>query len=347
MARARSADRLPPSVHRTLSTPGLYLWRMFVFLVLVGLLISILHRQLWDAMLNNLVLNSLICLVLLAGILYAVQQVLRLYPEIRWVNAFRIADPGLAISHRPVLLSPMATMLRDRTGSLSLSATSMRSIMDSIGSRLDEARDTGRYLVGLLVFLGLLGTFWGLLDTISSVGKAISSLDTRAADSVSMFDELKNGLAAPLRGMGTAFSSSLLGLGGSLVLGFLELQASHAHGRFYNQLEEWLSGITELAPGGSQTSDFASHRLYEAITDMHRAIADLGQRLESAPRLEAGAPQQAEEAVKELAKGVDSLVRQMRAEQKVVREWVDEQAAQQSEVASVLKDLAANVQRRG
>jgi hypothetical protein len=319
---------------------------MFVFLVLVGLLVAVLHRQLWDAMLNNLVLNTLICFVLVAGILFSFQQVLRLYPEIRWVNAFRIADPGLAISHRPVLLAPMATMLRDRTGSLSLSATSMRSIMDSIGSRLDEARDTGRYMVGLLVFLGLLGTFWGLLDTISSVGKAIGALDSRAADSVSMFDELKNGLAAPLRGMGTAFSSSLLGLGGSLVLGFLELQASHAHGRFYNQLEEWLSGITELAPGASYSSDFASHRLYEAITDMHRAIADLGQRMEAAPRIEGGGAPQAEAAVKELAKGVDQLVRQMRAEQKVVREWVDEQAAQQSEVASVLKDLAANVGRR-
>jgi len=319
---------------------------MFVFLVLVGLLVAVLHQQLWDAMLNNLGLNILICFVLLAGVLYAFQQVLRLYPEIRWVNAFRIADPGLAISHRPVLLSPMATMLRDRTGSLSLSATSMRSIMDSIGGRLDEARDTGRYLVGLLVFLGLLGTFWGLLDTIQSVGKAIGALDSRAADSVSMFDELKNGLAAPLRGMGTAFSSSLLGLGGSLVLGFLELQASHAHGRFYNQLEEWLSGITELAPGGSQTSDFASHQLYEAVNEMHRAIADLSLRLGSMP-VEGGGGAQGEAAVKELAKGVDQLVRQMRAEQKVVREWVDEQAAQQSEVASVLKDLAANVSRKG
>ena len=346
-ARARSADRQPPSLHRTLSPPGLYLWRMFVFLVLVGLLVAVLHRQLWDAMLNNLGLNALICFTLLAGILYAFQQVLRLYPEIRWVNAFRIADPGLAISHRPVLLAPMATMLRDRTGSLSLSATSMRSIMDSIGSRLDEARDTGRYLVGLLVFLGLLGTFWGLLDTIQSVGKTISALDTRAADSVTVFDELKNGLAAPLRGMGTAFSSSLLGLGGSLVLGFLELQASHAHGRFYNQLEEWLSGITELAPGGSHTADFASHQLYEAVNEMHRAIADLSLRLGSVPQLEGGGGPQAEAAVKELAKGVDQLVRQMRAEQKVVREWVDEQAAQQSEVASVLKDLAANVGRRG
>ena len=205
---------------------------------------------------------------------------LRLYPEIRWVNAFRIADPGLAISHRPVLLAPMATMLRDRTGSLSLSATSMRSILDSIGARLDEARDTGRYLVGLLVFLGLLGTFWGLLDTIQSVGKTISSLDTRAADSVSMFDELKNGLAAPLRGMGTAFSSSLLGLGGSLVLGFLELQASHAHGRFYNQLEEWLSGITELAPGGSHTADFATP---PALRGHHRH-APRHRRSQRAPR---------------------------------------------------------------
>jgi hypothetical protein len=320
-----------------------------VFLVLVGLLVAILHRQLWGAMINNPGLNMLICMVLLAGILFAFQQVLRLYPEIRWVNAFRIADPGLAISHRPVLLAPMATMLRDRTGSLSLSATSMRSIMDSIGSRLDEARDTGRYLVGLLVFLGLLGTFWGLLDTIQSVGKAISTLDPRGgSDSVAVFDELKNGLAAPLRGMGTAFSSSLLGLGGSLVLGFLELQAGHAHGRFYNQLEEWLSGITELAPGASQSldrvGDFASHQLQAAITDMHRAISELSERLGTVPRLDGQG--KAEESVKELAKGVDQLVRQMRAEQKVVREWVDEQAAQQSEVASVLKDLAANVSRK-
>jgi hypothetical protein len=348
MARAKSADRGPGSLHRTVSSPGMYLWRMFVFLVLVGLLTAVLYKQLLEAMLTNPGLNFLICFVLGVGIIFAFAQVLRLYPEIRWVNAFRIADPGLAISHRPVLLAPMATMLRDRTGSLSLSATSMRSIMDSIGSRLDEARDTGRYLVGLMVFLGLLGTFWGLLDTISSVGKAIGALDTRAADSVTVFDELKTGLAAPLRGMGTAFSSSLLGLAGSLVIGFLELQAGHAHSRFYNQLEEWLSGITELAPGGSQTNDYASRQLYAAVHDMHRAVLDLSERLGAiaAVRPDGVAGPAADEAVRELAKGVDQLVRQMRAEQKVVREWVDEQAAQQSEVASVLKDLAANVQRR-
>ncbi len=347
MARARTSDRSRPALSRTLLSPGVYLWRMFVFLVLVGLLIAILHKQLLEAMLTNPGLNFLICFVLFAGICYAFSQVLRLYPEIRWVNAFRIADPGLAISHRPVLLAPMATMLRDRTGSLSLSATSMRSIMDSIGGRLDEARDTGRYLVGLLVFLGLLGTFWGLLDTITSVGRTIGSIDTRASDSVTVFDELKAGLAAPLRGMGTAFSSSLLGLGGSLVLGFLELQASHAHGRFYNQLEEWLSGITELAPAGSQSGDYASRQLYAAIHDMHRAVLDLTERIGTMPRAEGGGGAPAEEAVRDLAKGVDQLVKQMRAEQKVVREWVDEQAAQQSEVASVLKELASSVPRKG
>ena len=346
MARPRTPDR-SPALHRTLLSPGVYLWRMFVFLVLVGLVIAVMHERLWEAMLRNPGLNFLILFSLVAGIFYAFSQVLRLYPEIRWVNAFRIADPGLAISARPVLLAPMATMLRDRSGSLSLSAPAMRTIMDSIASRLDEARDTGRYLVGLLVFLGLLGTFWGLLDTISSVGRTIGAIDMRASDSVTVFDELKRGLAAPLGGMGTAFASSLLGLGGSLVLGFLELQASHAHSRFYNQLEEWLSGITDLAPAGSGTSDYASRQLYAAIHDMHRAVLDLNERITSLPRATADGAAPAEEAVRELAKGVDQLVRQMRAEQKVVREWVDEQAAQQSEVATVLKELAAGVPRKG
>jgi hypothetical protein len=347
MARARTPDRSGPALHRTLLSPGVYLWRMLVFLVLVGLVIALLHERLWQAMIHNPGLNFLILFVLVAGIFYAFSQVLRLYPEIRWVNAFRIADPGLSIAARPVLLAPMATMLRDRSGALSLSATSMRSIMDSIASRLDEARDTGRYLVGLLVFLGLLGTFWGLLETISSVGATISAIDMRATDSVTVFDELKRGLSAPLKGMGTAFASSLLGLSGSLVLGFLELQASHAHNRFYNQLEEWLSGITDLAPGGSGTSDYASRQLYAAIHDMHRAVLDLNERVSAIPRMDGGGAPPNDEAVRELAKGVDQLVRQMRAEQKVVREWVDEQAAQQSEVATVLKELASSVPRKG
>jgi hypothetical protein len=167
-----------------------------------------------------------------------------------------------------------------------------------------------------------------------------------------LFSDLKAGLAAPLKGMGTAFSSSLLGLSGSLVLGFLELQASHAHNRFYNELEEWLSGITELTPGGNVSSDQVNRQLSTAILHMQRAVEDLSSRISDqaiagslAPS--AGAGGAGDEQIRELARGVNQLVSQMRAEQKVVREWVDEQAAQQSDVASALRDLATNIKRRG
>jgi hypothetical protein len=233
-------------------------------------------------------------------------------------------------------------MLRDRTGQLSLSTSSMRSIMDSIGGRLDEARDTGRYLVGLLVFLGLLGTFWGLLDTIQSVGTTINSLDTKATDSVLIFEELKSGLAGPLRGMGTAFSSSLMGLGGSLVLGFLDLQTSHAHNRFYNELEEWLSGITELTPGGEQAGE-VGQQLFGVLFEVQRTIAELSDRI----HLIGSSGGANADSMREVGRGLQEVVGQMRAEQKIVREWVDEQAARQSEVTSLLRDLSSRTPRRG
>jgi hypothetical protein len=338
------------SLTRKMTPPGVFVLRMLIFLTLVGFLVAILHQQLITSFMTNPGLNGLIVGVLGLGIIYAFRQVIRLYREIRWVNEFRISDPGLAINTQPVLLAPMANMLRDRTGTFSLATVSMRSIMDSIGSRLDEARDTGRYLVGLLVFLGLLGTFWGLLETMQSVGGAISALDTKG-ESVAVFDELKAGLAAPLKGMGTAFSSSLLGLAGSLILGFLELQANHAHNRFYNELEEWLSGITELTPGSSSATDQASRQLTSAVYEMQRAVADLSDRLgaiNGAAGYAVAAPQsgQPDEAVKDLARGVNQLVTLMRSEQKVVREWVDEQSAQQVELAGALKALAENFQRR-
>ncbi|WP_072397067.1 flagellar motor protein MotA [Hyphomicrobium sp. CS1GBMeth3] len=345
MARKRP-DVSSGSVHKSLTPPGLFLVRMLVFLTLVAFLTAILHEQLMIAIMTNPGLNGLIIGVLFIGIIYSFRQVIRLYPEIRFVNAFRISDPGLAGSHQPVLLAPMATMLRDRTGALSLSTVSMRTIMDSISSRLDEARDTGRYMVGLLVFLGLLGTFWGLLETITSVGGAISALDT-SGETVAVFDELKAGLAAPLKGMGTAFSSSLLGLSGSLIIGFLELQASHAQNRFYNELEEWLSGITELTPGASSATEQASRQLLAAVYEMQRAVDDLSARLKDGSGFGSrvgGAP---DEPVRDLARGVNQLVTQMRKEQKVVREWVDEQAAQQTEVTNVLRDLAQSMIKRG
>jgi hypothetical protein len=351
MAKTRPADAGLSPVSRRLTPPGVFLLRMVIFLTLVGFLAAILFEQLRKSLLTNPALNGLIIGVLMLGVIYAFRQVIRLYPEIRWVNAFRLSDPGLMIGHKPKLLAPMATMLRDRTGTLSLSTAAMRSFMDSIGSRLDEARDTGRYLVGLLVFLGLLGTFWGLLETIQSVGNAINTLDNKGGDNVAMFDELKAALKAPLNGMGTAFSASLLGLSGSLVLGFLELQASHAHNRFYNELEEWLSGITELSPSGagSTSSEYVNRQLLGAVVDMQRALEEftsrLGEQPIATPAMLAPPTPGPNDDVRELARGVNSLVNQMRNEQKVVREWVDEQAQQQSEVASMLKSLADTMKR--
>ena len=354
MAKNRQGDAAAIApVSRRLTPPGVFLLRMLIFLTLVSFLAAILFEQLRRSLMTNPGLNGLIIGVLLLGIVYAFRQVTRLYPEIRWVNAFRIADPGLTIAHKPRLLAPMATMLRDRTGTLSLSTAAMRSFMDSIGSRLDEARDTGRYLVGLLVFLGLLGTFWGLLETIQSVGRAIDTLGTNSTDNVQLFGDLKAGLAAPLKGMGTAFSSSLLGLSGSLILGFLELQASHAHNRFYNELEEWLSGITELTPAGagSASSDYVNRQLLGAVVDMQRALEEFTSRLSEQPiappamLAKGGVATPPSDDVRDLARGVNQLVNQMRVEQKVVREWVDEQASQQAEVANMLKNLAETMKR--
>ena len=322
-----------------LTRPQVFLWRMSLFLILAALLAIILDgqtQQLRNSFLANPGLNALIIGVLLVGTVYAFRQVLRLYPEINWVNNFRISDPGITSDKTtPVLLAPMATMLKDRTGHLSLATGAMRSLLDSVASRLDEQRETTRYLVGLLVFLGLLGTFWGLLQTVSSVGATIGALDTNAGESTMLFDQLKEGLAGPLKGMGTAFSCSMFGLAGSLILGFLDLQAGHAQGRFYNELEDWLSGITELqlADAPAAAAGVAPQVRF-ALLDMQRSLSDLNDKVELKMLND-----NTGDAVKDLAAGVDKLIRQMRAEQKGVREWADEQAQQQHELAAVLRQI--------
>jgi hypothetical protein len=232
---ARDAD-----LYVKVSSPRIYLVRMLVFLVLVALLGVLLYRQIWSAFLANPTLNGIIIGALFVGIVMAIRQVLRLFPEVRWVNGFRLADPGLTVNRPPVLLAPMAAILGDRIGRMAISQATMRGILDSIGTRLDESRDVARYLTGLLVFLGLLGTFWGLLETVGSIGRVIQTLQV-GADAGRIFEDLKSGLAAPLGGMGIAFSSSLFGLAGSLILGFLDLQAGQAQNRFYTDLEDWLS----------------------------------------------------------------------------------------------------------
>ena len=170
---------------------------------------------------------------------------------------------------------------------------------------------------------------------MSSVGNSIGALDTGGGDNTMLFDQLKEGLAGPLKGMGTAFSASMFGLSGSLILGFLDLQAGHAQGRFYNELEDWLSGITELqladTPGGG---DAVAPQLRFALLDMQRSLSDLSEKVEHRVLTD-----NTGDAVKDLAQGVDKLIRQMRAEQKVVREWADEQAQQQHELATVLQQI--------
>jgi MotA/TolQ/ExbB proton channel family len=326
------------SYQAKLTQPQVFLWRMILFLilaVLIGFIIDGQTHQLRRSFMANPWLNGLIICALVVGVVYAFRQVLRLYPEIRWVNSFRIADPGLAIDNQPVLLLPMAKMLRDRTGHLSLATGAMRSLLDSVASRLDEARETTRYLVGLLVFLGLLGTFWGLLQTVGSIGTTVGSLDAGGAQGAMLFDQLKQGLVAPLTGMGTAFSSSLFGLSGSLILGFLDLQAGHAQSRFYNELEDWLSGITELQSSESTGVAGVPPQLRFALLDMQRSLSDLSDKME----IRGAATADPADAVKDLTQAVDKLIKQMRAEQKVVREWADEQAQQQHEMALALKEM--------
>src|SRR6202163_1150829 len=256
-----------------LCSPRIFLGRMIVFLVLCALVVVILYKQIAVSFLSNVGLNAVIIFVLIIGIMLTFRQVIRLFPEVDWVNGFRLADPGLAMDRPPVLLAPMASILGDRMGRMAISSTMMRGILDSIGTRLDEARDISRYMTGLLVFLGLLGTFWGLIVTVGSVGNVINTLKV-GGDAQSTFDSLREGLAAPLSGMGISFSSSLFGLAGSLVLGFLDLQSSQAQNRFYTELEDWLSTTVYdhaaepiVAAGGTGEMRSAIDRLRESINE--------------------------------------------------------------------------------
>ena len=230
-----------------MTRPRKYLIRMFVFVIAITGLCGFLFLPLHGAFMANAPLNGLIVGVLVIGVIYNFRQVLMLYPEVAWIEEFQQNGTPLSEPQPPKLLAPMATMVGDHKDRLSLSTLAMRSLLDGIVSRLDESRDISRYTVGLLIFLGLLGTFWGLLETVASISNVIGGLKVESGDSIAVFDDLKKGLKAPMAGMGTAFSTSLFGLGGSLVLGFLDLQANQAQNRFYNELEEWLSTVTRLA----------------------------------------------------------------------------------------------------
>ncbi|MGB6799716.1 MAG: flagellar motor protein MotA [Xanthobacteraceae bacterium] len=309
-----------------LSSPHIFLIRMLVFIILVGIVGAFLRQQIVVAFMANPGLNGLIILVEVIGISLSLRQVLRLYPEIKWVNNFRLRQPRAGDDRAPVLLAPMAAILGARAGPMTLSAQLLRGILDSIATRLDEARDISRYITGLLEFLGLLGTFWGLIETVSAVGSVIQDLKP-TEDAASMFDSLRSGLAAPLSGMGISFSSSLFGLAGSLVLGFLDLQSSQAQNRFYTELEDWLSTTVNDDSAEPSLNGNLAGEVNTALDRLRRAVDQVGSGRAAAS------------AMADLAESIQHLVHHMREEQQTIRQWVDIQAEQQSEVKKLLQAM--------
>jgi len=265
-----------------MTQPKVYLWRMLGFLAFVALVTLVLSEQLILAFAANPVLNGIILAVLFAGIVWNLRQVLALRHEVAWLEGFRSVRGSGEAAVQPRLLAPMASMLAARRQErVSLSAIALRSVMDGILSRLDETRELSRYMTGLLIFLGLLGTFWGLLLTISSVADVIQTMSVGSGDLNQLFNQLKTGLARPLEGMGTAFSTSMLGLAGALVLGFMDLTAGQAQNRFTNELEEWLAGLTRLSSGIGQDAEgnvpaYVTALLEQTAENMERLQAILG-----------------------------------------------------------------------
>ncbi len=328
----------PGAYGQKLSSPMPFFTTMVIFLIIVCFIAAILYRQAHAAFITNPGLNGLILGVLVVGIILVFAQVLALRPEVRWFNSFRAAgDNAMLVGRDPKLLAPMRALIGGRR-SMAISTAALRSILDSIGTRLDESRDTTRYLIGLLVFLGLLGTFWGLLGTIGSINEVIGSLDPASGDSNDILQSLKTGLTAPLSGMGTAFSSSLFGLGGSLILGFLDLNAGQAQNQFYNELEEWLSGFTRFSSGGAMSEGEAPMPVY--VTALLEQTADTVERLQAIVARGEESRVASNQALLGLSSQLASLTDHLQTDHEVSRRMLDGQR----EVRSLLEQL---VQQRG
>jgi hypothetical protein len=326
--------------------PVVHLVHMMVFTILVAIIAAVLFPNIKNAFMANAGLNGLIVATILLGVAYAYRMVWRLFPEVNWLNEFKVGQGNE--QEPPKLLAPMATILGDASGRTVLSPQTMRSLLDSLASRLDESRDLLRYLIGLLIFLGLLGTFWGLLATVTSVGEAIRNLDVGSTQSAQVFEELKTGLQKPLAGMGLSFSSSLFGLAGSLIVGFLDLKASQAQNRFYHSLEDWLSTITDVQAGDGNNSMMPAFLRID-LQNLQKSFEKFGSQLEhsrngAAPLI---SPDD-ENATEQLADAVANLVQQMREEQKMVRQWIQAQQVQQSEIQRLLiRSTGATAKGRG
>ncbi len=306
---------------RLLTSPRIFLVGMAAFLALVGFVVLILYKQIALAFSANPGLNGLILGILAIGSLFAFRQVIRLFREIRWVNSLTGAANGRAVA-QPLLLAPMAAMLNAGAGARGLSTLTTRAILNSIATRLDEGRELSRYLIGLLIFLGLLGTFWGLLETVHSISGVIDSMKT-GADTTRMFDDLKSGLSMPIAGMSVSFTSSLFGLASSLILGFLDLQAGQAQNRFYSEFEEFLASHVQTTPAVEPPVEADSASIQPLVEHQRNAAA-----------------------IATLAEGIQALVGHMRTEQQQIRNWVDVQAQQQEDIGKLLRRLLEELTAR-
>ena len=311
--------------------PRPYLIRMLAFLLLVGGVVYLLFPTLEHAFQSNPMLNSFILLVLLLGVAWNLRQVIALVPEVRWLDTYQRARAELASLPVPRMLAPMAHMLasresrtgRDGEKRFTLSGPASRSLLDSISSRLDESRELSRYMTGLMIFLGLLGTFWGLLETIGAVADVIGGMSAGSGDLNMLFEQLKSGLVKPLRGMGTAFSASLFGLAGALVLGFLDLTAGQAQNRFFNELEEWLAGLTRLSSGALGEGDGSMPVYVQALLEQTAENMENLQHILS--RNEEGRVQ-SNQAVLQLTERLGLLSETMRTNQLLMQRMAEMQA---------------------
>jgi hypothetical protein len=324
-----------------MTRPQRFMTRMVLFLIAVVIVVGWLAQQIVIAFQANPALNGLIGGVLLIGIIYVFRQVFMLRREVDWIETYRANQPGLSVQKPPILLGPMAAMLEGRGERMSLSALSTRSLLDGIASRLDESRDISRYLIGLLIFLGLLGTFWGLLLTIGSIAETIRTLPADSRDFAALFGTLQKGLEAPLTGMGTAFSSSLFGLAGSLVLGFLDLQASQAQNRFYNDLEEWLSRYTRLSSGGGLAE--GEHSVPAYVQALLEQTADSLQELQRTMARGEDSRISANTTLLGLSEKIAGLTDQMRTEQSLMVKL----AETLGDIRPILQNLGSDREQAG
>lgn len=315
-----------------------YLLRMTLFLLAIAGLVVFLIGPAVRFFSTNVPLNAVIIAVLLLGIVYMLRQVLELRPELRWFERLAAQDPGLAAAPAPDLLGPIAAALPEkRSARWQLGPTATRALVDGLAARLDEKREIGRYLVSVLIFLGLLGTFWGLLETVSAIGDAIRNLNIAGGgDFTAMFGELKRGLEAPLSGMGTSFSSSLFGLSGSLILGFLELQASQAQGRFLGEVEDYLTANTRLGGTGGMEGEGGGAGVPAYVSALLETTAESLDRLQRTMAHAEENRATANNALINLTERLSTLASQMRTEQDLMVRI----AEAQMELRPVLQRLA-------